>query len=334
MAIFRRKDSSVFWFDFMVNGRRYRGSTKESVLARARQVESALIHEAQKQGRLFIQTKVPVMSEYVLRFLNYIEQSQLDPDSKRYYQNGWRLLGNTNLAHMRLDQITTTDAEILRFPGGAANANCAFRTLRRMLSQAREWNLLASTPKIKTRAEYGRSSLIEADTEQKLLAKAKQPLCDVLLIIQDAGMRPEEVFRMRWENVLWSRNVIFIPYGKGRKASRRYVPLSERVRERLKARAAITKSEWVFPSQRSRSGHITNVSKQFAKARKDAGLPETLVLYCARHTFATDLLAQTGNLALVRDVLGHRDIKTTEKYLHPSSTQLAKIINRRNERSA
>ena len=76
------------------------------------------------------------------------------------------------------------------------------------------------------------------------------------------------------------------------------------------------------------------MAKQFEQARRDADLPVTLVLYCARHTFATDLLAQTGNLALVRDVLGHRDIKTTEKYLHPASTQLAEIIDLRNAKNA
>jgi integrase len=51
----------------------------------------------------------------------------------------------------------------------------------------------------------GRSTLIEPEIEQRLLGVAKQPLYDVLLIIQDAGMRPEEVFRMRWENILWKR---------------------------------------------------------------------------------------------------------------------------------
>jgi integrase len=166
-----------------------------------------------------------------------------------------------------------------------------------------------------------------------LLSVAKQPLYDVLLIIQDAGMRPEEVFRMRWENILWNRNVIFIPFGKSRLGSRRFVPLSSRVRQRLELRRSAGNSDWVFPSQRSRSGHIVSVAKQFEQARRDADLPVTLVLYCARHTFATDLLAQTGNLALVRDVLGHRDIKTTEKYLHPASTQLAEIIDLRNAKN-
>src|SRR5207302_7237566 len=62
----------------------------------------------------------------------------------------------------------------------------------------------------------------------------------------------------------------------------------------LERRRSAGNRDWVFPSPRSRSGHIVSVAKQFEQARRDADLPVTLVLYCARHTFATDLLAQTG----------------------------------------
>jgi hypothetical protein len=35
-----------------------------------------------------------------------------------------------------------------------------------------------------------------------------------------------------------------------------------------------------------------------------------------RHTFASHLYAQTKDLLLVRDILGHRSIATTQVYLH------------------
>jgi site-specific recombinase XerD len=56
------------------------------------------------------------------------------------------------------------------------------------------------------------------------------------------------------------------------------------------------------------------------------------VLYCGRHTFATDLLDATKNLKLVQDTLGHADIRTTMKYLHPSVADAADVINARNRR--
>ena len=45
-----------------------------------------------------------------------------------------------------------------------------------------------------------------------LLKHAPQPLYDVLVIVTDSGMRPEEVMRMQWEQILWDRHVIHEPF--------------------------------------------------------------------------------------------------------------------------
>jgi hypothetical protein len=48
---------------------------------------------------------------------------------------------------------------------------------------------------------------------------------------------------------------------------------------------------------------LTTVAKQFREARREASLPEPLVLYCGRHTFATAAYEATGNLAALMN--GH-----------------------------
>jgi len=58
--------------------------------------------------------------------------------------------------------------------------------------------------------------------------------------------------------------------------------------EMLKVRLAGKDSEaWVFPSARSRAGHIVTVEKQFLSVLKKMGLDKRFVLYSARHTFGT-----------------------------------------------
>ena len=54
------------------------------------------------------------------------------------------------------------------------------------------------------------------------------------------------------------------------------------------------------------------------------------MLYSARHTFATDMLDRTGNLALVQKMMGHESITTTQRYLHPALKDVAQLVNERN----
>ena len=154
---------------------------------------------------------------------------------------------------------------------------------------------------------------------------------DVLIVIQDTGMRPEEVFRVRIENINWSGRLIFNPHGKTR-AARRHLPISERMQDLLMVRCSDKREGWLFPSKRAKGGHLTTVAKQFREARTAAGFPASLVLYCARHTFGTTAYGATGNLAMVMNVMGHSDVRTAMRYQHPVLDSVRDAIDQRNLR--
>lgn len=111
---------------------------------------------------------------------------------------------------------------------------------------------------------------------------------------------------------------------------RRFVPMSDRAMNILLIRCADRTEGWVFPS-RQKGKHITGglVNKQWVRARKKAGLPEDLVLYCARHDFGTYVLQKTGNIAAVMNSMGHSDVKTAMTYQHPELNVVRDAINSR-----
>src|SRR6266852_9951394 len=139
--------------------------------------------------------------------------------------------------NMRLDQITRDVIETLRFSGASSNANCALRTLRRMLHKAEEWTLIRHAPKLKLMKEYGRSLRLDDEAEKKLLVGAAacnwrkrslQLFQDIIILMRDTGMRNErELYRMRIENMDWESRVIFVPDSKTQEGRRR-VPMSSR----------------------------------------------------------------------------------------------------------
>jgi hypothetical protein len=78
-----------------------------------------------------------------------VDTARLEEMTRKFYRNGWRLLKATPVVEMRVNQITSDCVEQLKFPGSAANAHCAFPTLRRMLHKAEEWKVIGHPPKIK-----------------------------------------------------------------------------------------------------------------------------------------------------------------------------------------
>ena len=159
-----------------------------------------------------------------------------------------------------------------------------------------------------------------------------EPFRTILLIMLDSGLRPGEIFRMRWENIHWDKGLIFNPRGKSRK-SRRYVPLTQRVKAALLASRERASEGWVFPSKKAQSGHITGheVSKQWLEAKRSTGIPGSVVLYCARHRFSTDAMEGTGNVMAVTDAMGHQSVNTTRIYNHSNVMQIREAIERRNQ---
>ena len=156
---------------------------------------------------------------------------------------------------MRLDHITKDDVEALRFSGSTSNANCALRTLRRMLHKAEEWNLLGKVPKFKLLTEQGRRLRLDDEAEQKLLVAAKacnwkpssfELFRDVIILARDTGMRNRrELYRIRMENLDWNNRIIFVPDSKTADG-RRMIPMSDRLCEVLRTRGEGRRKDGYF----------------------------------------------------------------------------------------
>lgn len=111
------------------------------------------------------------------------------------------------------------------------------------------------------------------------------------------------------------RKQILVPDSKTENGIR-LVPMSDHVHSILLRLCGNKKEGWLFPSKRSKCGHRTTIAEQFREARRKAGLPEELVLYCGRHDFGSRLYNETKNLKLVMTVMGQKNVKTAMRYQH------------------
>jgi integrase len=339
MPIVRVKGSPFFWYDFRYGGRRHRGSTKETTKAAARYFEAQFIAKLEAGDELPARgRRAPLLRDFLPQFLTSFDTNQLRAEkTKLYYRAGARLLLATPLREFPIDRITTSIVAGVKFPHSSYSANNAIRTLRRTLSHGVELGYLRAVPRMHLHKEVAREMTFTAEQEVQLLAKAKQPLADFFMILMDTGMRPEEVCRIRWENVLWTENMLRVTDGKTN-AAKRTIGMSGRLvdvlRRRVREQSTSERHKdtpWVFPSVRqAKAGHISGVTKAFRIARDEAGLPKELVCYSARHTFGTEFMAATKDLKQTMTTMGHVDVKTAMRYQHPGTSSVSNVIDARN----
>jgi integrase len=208
--------------------------------------------------------------------------------------------------------------------------NRALTTLKKLFHHAEKCGYGLSNP---TRGvEFlnegpGRMRVVNFEEELKYLAKASQPLKDIAQIILDTGLRPEEVFRIRIENLDFAEHAIFNPFGKT-KAARRKVTMTAKVAELLKHRVKKPKGVFVFPAKGNPERAIGSVRKAHDAAVENAGIKDHFRLYDFRHTFATRAVAAGVDLPTLSAILGHTSIQMTMRYVHPAEEQKRSAVGK------
>lgn len=156
----------------------------------------------------------------------------------------------------------------------------------------------------------------------------------IMEMLFSTGLRVSELVSLNREQVDTERKEFGV-IGKGRKA--RVVFLSDRAAQWLE-RYLVTRSDHydpVFirlnrkdtPDADGESLRLTTRSVQriVEKYVKQAHLPIKITPHGIRHTFATDLLQHGAGLRDVQEMLGHKNIATTQIYTHVTRPELKKV---------
>jgi len=154
-------------------------------------------------------------------------------------------------------------------------------------------------------------------------------LYDVIRLMLNQGVRPEEATALTKPDVNFDTNQIFISSGKT-KAAKRYLDMTSETKNIMESRMK-GDSRWIFPSWKKPGDHIGRLNsahdRLVAKAAKE-DVEIGFVMYDFRHTFAT-VLAQTGtDLSTLASILGHRSTRCVHKYIHPTAEHKKSAMKR------
>ena len=103
------------------------------------------------------------------------------------------------------------------------------------------------------------------------------------------------------------------------------IPIPDDLVDILKSRIAQSKSGYLFENPNT-GQPMRDIKKSFKKALKKAGI-EDFRFHDLRHTFATYAMVKSKDIRGVQEILGHKNIQTTQKYTHVLAREKVNIVN-------
>ncbi len=289
-------------------------------------------------------------TRYIKAFLDYLDiEAGVAQNTLKAYGRDLRrysaYLLSLGVAGFDLDD----GAIILEFLEKERNRGLAVRSTSRCLSAIRMFVRFLASEKI-IRRDYASSILYPqlwkrlpeflSFEEVKVLLEA--PSKDTPLGLRDrallemyyaTGARVSELITLKEDRLDMNLQIARI-VGKGSKE--RIVPFGGRakdaidryMREVLPSLRAAPRAETdglLFLSRRGRRLTRDRIFRIVRSYAEQAGIPGGISPHILRHSFATHLLEGGADLRIVQELLGHRNVTTTEIYTHLDQTRLKKV---------
>ena len=153
----------------------------------------------------------------------------------------------------------------------------------------------------------------------------------LLYLLYGCGLRINEALSIT-KNHLTDKNSLTI-MGKGNKE--RLIPILEIVYRSLENYLNelpynISNDQLIFVGDRGSPLKASAFQRDLKQARINLGLPPTTTPHALRHSFATHLLKNGGDLRVIQELLGHSSLSTTQIYTEVDDVSLEKTYREKN----
>jgi integrase/recombinase XerC len=156
----------------------------------------------------------------------------------------------------------------------------------------------------------------------------------LLTLLYGAGLRISEALSLRRGDVPLGQVLTIL----GKRRKERVVPMLEVVREAIAHYAqaipfAAPRDAPLFLSLRGKPMGAREAQALMQRLRGRLGLSETATPHALRHSFATHLLANGGELRAVQELLGHASLSTTQAYTEIDTKRLMDVYEKAHPRA-
>ena len=215
-------------------------------------------------------------------------------------------------------------------------ASLYYRTLKAAFNKAVVWNYIQENPfnKIKSPKVVKSFPVYLSEAEVILIFNKTedQLLKDIFTTAFYTGMRLSELINMKWNWIDFEEKIIVVKNTaefRTKNERDRIIPIHHKITQILKRQASIRrrlKDDYVFNRYVGVKLNEDFISKQFKKAVRASDINEKIHFHSLRHSFASALIKHGVSLYIVKELLGHSNITTTQIYSHLDNGSLSQAI--------
>ncbi len=209
--------------------------------------------------------------------------------------------------------------------------NLEIKVMRRVINHALSLGLVQDNPfsgmrRLKETDGLAQMIVLEKEEIEAFLRHCRSEFLPYFSLLVRTGMRRGEMYRLNRTDYLRHEGRLRINNIKTATSSLdrfRYFPVGTRLRDDLERRLHETSGSHPYPA-RGCNWLIDNLratAKQLAASGQLDYSKTNLRIHDLRHTFASHFLASGGDLRTLMQLLGHKRLQTTERYLHALESQ-------------
>jgi integrase len=368
--LYKRKDgkSPYWWYYFFYNGKMYRGSTGTTDIKQADDFfdseKNRIKREVNREIAIEEAGNISI-DEWLVKYIKHVQEESDRFDTIKTYRtfgNNLKefLSKNGQYKHIRLLKEITP--QIIKDFKSYKLESCKKRTvfnningIKKMLKWALKENYITTNPiadidnysKKRVESERDKPVVLSLEEFDRLSTYTKRHypyLYALYMTFMYTGARKREIYSLQWRDIDFQNKCIHIRRKEGfiPKTDERDMPIHNKLANILNEIPKGTDYDYVFldengipfmfPDKDKRKGvyesHKPN--RILHKIARDIGKPEFKKIHWLRHSFAT-IVAKKYGLAFARVLLGHRDIETTQKYIHIDKEEIQEMLNRSKE---
>jgi len=307
----------------------------ETFVQQARKKAADILNEARKgndpTAELKALKQAVIVSEALERFYSEHVRCKLKPSSIENYEILKRVHLEPAFGEMRLKDVTRNRIEKFhsKFAHQPASGNKQLAVLSKFFNwcEANELidqgsNPCKHIPKFKEQSRERYLNDRELIRLNNVLEHAEEDglACSVAInsikMLMLTGARRGEILSLKWSYIDFENQVLNLPDSK---TGKKTIVLSSAAFELLKT-IKKTDNPFVFQGKKE-TAHFVNLKKPWKNIREASGLADVRI-HDLRHTFASHAINNGAPLELISKLLGHSQLRTTQRYAHLQNDRL------------